>query len=144
MMFDSTRSVRTPHNGRETVVKVSAEVRLTPAQRDALALVAAVAALRASLPATLPEWRLPWARVGVRTVVTESAIGGVYEISTQAARALEGKGVVRLAPHGMGGAFGVKAAELTELGREVAAELPGDVAAIALKTDGYLPAGARS
>lgn len=144
-MFDSTRSVEAPHGGRPTVVKASAEVTLSPAQRNALALVAAVAALRDALAAlNLPAWRLPVARLAVRTAVTESPIGGVYEVSAPAARSLERDGLVRLLSRRVGAVVTAEVVELTDLGREVSAALPDDVAAVALKRDGYLPAGASS
>ena len=144
-MFDSTRSVQTAHGGRATVVRASAEVTLSPVERNALALVAAVASLRDALAAlNLPEWRVPVARLAVRTAVTESSIGGVYEVSAAAARSLERGGLVSVLARRTGGVVTAQVVELTGLGREVSAALPADVEAVALKRDGYLPAGARS
>lgn len=136
MIFDSSHSINI-HN-RPSAVRVERpgaaprKIQLTAAQRNAFALVAAVDALLRSRT-WAPEWKAPWCRVGVRTLVTEGAgAGGVYEVHAGCARALEAAGLVKLAGREVAGLIACQQVKLTDDGNALAAALADDVAALAL------------
>ena len=143
--FSTTRPVDLPGNTGRTKVRIERpapgldpfpeprKVVLSPAQRSAFALVAAVDELRASR-AWDPEWTAPYARLSSQTNLTPGGIGGgMFYVHSTPARSLETEGFVRVIGRTLNQTRISEVAVLTPLGQELARVMDADVAAVGLR-----------